>query len=140
MNSKRTFATASAVTSIAASVVLGLASPANAAGGGCNTYTQTPGGTVGWNIGVCSSDNGRTVYGDGYLNNRGSVGPTGCNVTLQVVDITEGYAVKVQRTDGCYTGHHPAISTQLVSGHRYRTNVKMNNYSTNTYWYSPVTW
>ncbi|MGY0235157.1 hypothetical protein [Longispora urticae] len=40
-----------------------LASPAQASGGGCNDITQN-----GWHLGVCSSDNGVTMYPDYYIN------------------------------------------------------------------------
>ncbi|MEV0458673.1 hypothetical protein [Catellatospora methionotrophica] len=141
LNAKTVLALASAVVGFAASAVLGVASPANAAGGGCNTVYQYPGGpgTVAWNIKVCSANDGTTVFGDAYLNNAGPVGPTGCSVTLQILDVTDGL-VKSQRTDSCYTGHHPAITAPLVSGHHYRTNLRMANFGKYLTCFSPETW
>ncbi|GAA3036275.1 hypothetical protein GCM10020229_54560 [Kitasatospora albolonga] len=65
---------------VAAVAVLGtslvLAAPAEAAGGGC--YTP-PTNSYGWNVGVCSSDNGVTVSGDVYVNQRAAWAvPAGC--------------------------------------------------------------
>ncbi|MEV0006478.1 hypothetical protein AB0H28_29950 [Micromonospora sp. NPDC050980] len=54
------------------------------AGGGCVTSTQNS-----WNVGVCSSDNGATVFGDLYVNSRGSLGSS-CYVNYKILDIKAG--------------------------------------------------
>ncbi|MEU7757189.1 hypothetical protein [Micromonospora sp. NPDC049171] len=78
---------------------------AHAGGGGCIDYSRN-----GWNIGVCSGDNGRTVFGDLYVNARGSLGSV-CTISITIVN-SAGTPVK-NRNDGCYAGHHPAIDYPL---------------------------
>ncbi|MEU1844388.1 hypothetical protein [Micromonospora sediminicola] len=78
---------------------------AHAAGGGCIDYIKN-----GWNIGVCSGDNGSTIFADLYVNVRGSLGSS-CYVNIFIVN-SSGTPVE-SRTDGCYAGHHPAITYPL---------------------------
>lgn len=116
--------TRSVITALIAVVSLGLsATPASAqsgdqnaaplAGGGCVTSTQN-----GWNVGVCASDNGATVFGDLYVNSRGSLGSS-CYVLYRLLDQNTGTWVASSGNHSCYTGHHPNISAPKVAGHRY---------------------
>jgi len=117
-------------------VAAGLAvfpSPASAAGGGCIDWSKNR-----WSIGVCSSDNCRTVFGDVDVNARGSLGSS-CYVYFKIVDTAN--RVRASRQDGCYRGHHSAISAPLQRGLEYRTEAqvvvdgatKVSGYSPNTY-------
>ena len=72
-----------------------------------------------WNVGVCSSDNGATVFGDLYVNSRGSLGSS-CYVNYKILDIKAGSFVADSGNQSCYVGHHPNISTPKRSGQRYR--------------------
>jgi hypothetical protein len=83
-----------------------------ASGGGCEDHISN-----GWNIGVCSSDNGTRVYGDIYVNTRGSLGSV-CRIEFYIKDSAD--STKASRIDGCYLGHHSPISATMNSG-CYRT-------------------
>ncbi|MFB9370741.1 hypothetical protein ACWCYY_34715 [Kitasatospora sp. NPDC001664] len=127
---------------VAAVAVLGtslvLAAPAEAAGGGC--YTP-PTNSYGWNVGVCSSDNGVTVSGDVYVNQRGSLGSS-CRVSYGLYDETDQkYVALSDKYQACYTGRHPAIHATKVPGHNYRNyaGVVVDN-RTVYYQSSYVTW
>lgn len=82
------------------------ASPAMASGGGCKDHIKN-----GWNVGVCSSDNGVRVYGDFYVNTRGSLGSE-CYIVVWLMYGTSGDDLGY-RTDGCASGHHPASSAVM---------------------------
>lgn len=105
-----------AVAVFGASLALALAAPARAAGGGC--YTP-PTNSYGWNVGVCSSDNGVRVSGDVYVNQRGSLGSS-CRVTYGIWDETDQKYVALSGNQSCYTGRHPEIHATKVPGHGYR--------------------
>ena len=97
--------------------VLVAASPAMAAGGGCIDYIRN-----GWNVGSCISAPNR-VYGDIYVNTRGSLG-TKCSIDIVIdqYDVNQRLEGQVaSRTDGCYPGHHPAISYGHFTNKQYRT-------------------
>lgn len=100
---------------VAAALAAGtaMAPAASAAGGGCNTTTQN-----GWNVGVCSSDNGVRVSGDLYVNRRGSLGST-CIVKYGIWDENLGGYVQLSPNQSCYLGRHPEIHAPKVPGHRY---------------------
>ncbi|SCF46438.1 hypothetical protein [Micromonospora mirobrigensis] len=96
--------------------VAGLAitpSPAMAYGGGCTDYSRN-----GWNVGVCSSDNGIRVYGDIYVNTRGSLGGR-CSIVMGL--FKSGGSLVASRTDGCYSGHHSPISAPMSGGCYYNS-------------------
>jgi hypothetical protein len=108
-----------------------------AAGGGCIDHIRN-----GWNLGVCVSAPNR-VYGDIYVNTRGSLG-TQCYIDIEITQYDrynnfEGIVRK--RTDGCYAGHHPAISAPKYSGKTYRTFSRvMVNGALKNYGNSPWAW
>ncbi|GII22791.1 hypothetical protein Pme01_23880 [Planosporangium mesophilum] len=118
----------------AAVVATGLAvapSPASAAGGGCSTYVRN-----GWNIGVCSSDNGATVFGDVYVNARGSLGSS-CYIYFSLNKDSLGGGDVAKRQDGCYSGRHGAISAPMSKGTYYTyAVVVVDGYNVN-YGFSP---
>ncbi|MCW3838926.1 hypothetical protein ONA70_02300 [Micromonospora yasonensis] len=76
-------ALSAAAITVTAAPVAAQASPGPLAGGGCLT-----GGSP-WNVGVCSSDNGVTVFGDLYINSRGSLGSS-CYTYYRLLDTTTG--------------------------------------------------
>ncbi|MFG2052369.1 hypothetical protein ACGFIW_33670 [Micromonospora sp. NPDC048935] len=94
--------------------LIGRPSSAMASGGGCIDYSKN-----GWNVGVCSSDNGSRVYGDIYVNARGSLGSS-CYITFYINKSGGGLASNV-RHDGCYSGHHSATSAPMSSGCYYNS-------------------
>ena len=105
----------------AAAGVLVAASPAMAAGGGCIDHLRS-----GWNVGVCISAPNR-VYGDFYVNTRGSLGSK-CSIDMQIYEYDiagNWWAIVAVRTDGCNTGHHAAMSTGRYTGKNYRTFVRV---------------
>ncbi len=95
-------------------------SPAAAAGGGCKPVTGSS-----WNIGVCTADNGTTVFADLYVNSRGSVGST-CTIYRWIERYNAGGTIQeakypaTARTSTCTLGHKPSISAPKVSGKWYR--------------------
>jgi hypothetical protein len=98
------------VVALAAGIVLA-PSPAMASGGGCIDHSN-----VGWNVGVCSSDNGVSVYGDIYVNRRGSLGSS-CYIRFEILQHNVfGWVPITGRTDGCYAGRHSRISVRPSSG------------------------
>jgi hypothetical protein len=112
-----TIATVAAAAAAALAATLTVAAPAQAAGGGCNTYTRN-----GWNVGACSSDNGVRVSGDAYINQRGSLG-SNCWVRYGIYDETIQDYVALTGKQSCYTGRHPEIHATKVPGHEYRNYV-----------------
>lgn len=98
-------------------------SPAAAAGGGCSpdwNYNN-------WRFSACSADDGVRVYGDSYVNQVGTI-PSGgtCQMYMRLIDLSNNNMVVASRYDGCYFGHHPAISASKVPGHRYSNWVSLN--------------
>jgi hypothetical protein len=113
-----------AVTSmLTVAMVTGAAPAANAAEGGCNTNSQGS-----WNVGVCSSDNGVRVFGDVYINRRGSLGSR-CTVSYELEDLSTDRIVARSGNQSCFLGRHPAISAPKQPGHAYinTARVKVNN-------------
>lgn len=113
---KRTMQAALAAVTVTAGVAVSPLS-ASASGGGCIDYIKN-----GWNIGVCSSDNGTKLFGDMYVNTRGSLGST-CYIYIELIQVS-GNVGKGNRTDGCSSGHHPALSATMT-GHTYYTRAKV---------------
>lgn len=103
-------------TGLAAAPTAALASPGATplAGGGCLTTTSN-----GWNVGVCSASVGSTVYGDLYVNSRGSLGSS-CYVKYRLLETTTGTWVADSGNQSCYLGHHPNISAPKRTNQRYR--------------------
>jgi hypothetical protein len=78
---------------------LAIASPAQASGGGCSTVTQG-----GFNIGVCSGDDGVWMYPDHYINSKASgANDSNCH-TQSRVEGSNG-TVTNWSIGGCSTGH-----------------------------------
>jgi hypothetical protein len=105
---------------------MGVHTPAAvAAGGGCS---PPDGLQNGWDVAVCSSDNGVRVSADVYVNVRGSLGSS-CFVRYMIYDKTDGQYVKVSANESCAFGHKPQIHAPKVRGHRYYTvgQVAVNN-------------
>ena len=104
-------------------MVTGAAPAANAAGGGCITNSQGS-----WNVGVCSSDNGVRVFGDLYINRRGSLGSR-CTVSYELEDMSTDRIVARSGPQTCFLGRHPEISAPKQPGHEYINiaRVKVNN-------------
>lgn len=104
-------ATMVGLAAVVAGAIVG-APPASAAGGGCKPYADN-----GWNISVCSSDNGVRVSGDVYVNRMGSKGRS-CAVYYGLFNETEG---KFEETQGvsCKLGRTPEIHTPKRAGYRY---------------------
>ncbi|SNS74697.1 hypothetical protein SAMN05421812_101634 [Asanoa hainanensis] len=94
---------------VAVAAGMAIASPASAAGGGCFTAVRS-----GWNIGVCSSDNGSSVFGDIYINSRGTF--SSCSVSYKLVTSNSGTLLKQRGNHSCTTGHHSAISAAMPAG------------------------
>lgn len=127
-----------AVLAAFAVLVVGLLVPpvASAAGGGCgaasNQYPVSGGRP--WNASACSSDNGVSVFADGYINSTGSTVGS-CQLRISVIDRTTGYLINY-RNDTCYAGHHPPVSAPKVAGHRYWAQLRLNTNQTYVYWTS----
>lgn len=112
---------------LAAAGLAAAPSPAMAAGGGCTDYIRS-----GWNVGVCSSDNGNTVFGDVYVNARGPLGSV-CNVLYRIIylDNSGNWRNTSPKRDGCHLGRHSAISLPASYGTIFETHfdVVVNNRS-----------
>ncbi|GAB1819094.1 hypothetical protein [Herbidospora sp. RD11066] len=117
MLGRRAMAAASIATLLATALP---SSPAAAAGGGCATKTGS-----GWNIGICTADNGVTVFADLYVNARGSIGST-CQILRWIRRFSSSGAQENiiypsnGKTEACTVGYKPAITAPMVSGKRYR--------------------
>ena len=113
-------------------------SPAAAAGGGCIDAVGN-----GWNVGVCSADDGVTVFADIYVNARGSLGSS-CYIERYIARYSGSGTFEGAfslRTDGCAAGHHSAITTPKLSGKLYRQYARVVvNGSTVNSGFSPYTW
>ncbi|MGW2398111.1 hypothetical protein ACWCYY_16345 [Kitasatospora sp. NPDC001664] len=93
--------------------VAGTTVPAEAAGGGCNSYGRT------WRIAVCSSDNGVRVSADVYLNSQGTSGS--CYLSYKIWDETDLSWLQSSGSQPCYLGRHPEIHTPKEPKHKYHT-------------------
>ena len=91
--------------------------PAAAEDGGCS---QSP-TAQGWQMAVCSSDDGISVFGDIYINSRGS-NPDGCRVAYQIWNLNTGRPVgEFSGWNSCYLGHHPNVRAKpKVAGVHYK--------------------
>jgi hypothetical protein len=99
---------------------VGLAAPAQASGGGC----YTPASQNGWNIGVCTSDDGVYVYGDFYINTVGTGSGSSCHSYLDIWDATADMNLTGNDWKGCAPGHHTWSSVgtgkvKMHAGHKY---------------------
>lgn len=112
---------AGAGTAVAAMVgLLTFAAPADAAGGGC--FPRTGGGFA---IGVCSSDNGITVFGDIYIDKLGFTGSS-CYVTYQIRDwTTSSWVGNSSGRQACGLGHYPNVAAGKVAGHMYQNRARV---------------
>ncbi|MGW3346016.1 hypothetical protein ACWDA3_22130 [Nonomuraea rubra] len=112
-NSRRKILSAGAAVGMATALLAAAPTSAMAAGGGCLNYVRS-----GWNIGVCSSDNGVRVSGDVYINARGSLGSS-CVLIFGIFNITRDRTM-VSTTVPCKLGRSPEIHTPKEAGHRYQ--------------------
>ncbi|MFI6744114.1 hypothetical protein ACIBI9_65605 [Nonomuraea sp. NPDC050451] len=112
-NTRRKLLSAGAAVGIATALLAAAPTSAVAAGGGCLNYARS-----GWNIGVCSSDNGVRVSGDVYINARGSLGSS-CVLIFGIFNITRDKTM-VSTSVPCSLGRSPEIHTPKEAGHRYQ--------------------
>jgi hypothetical protein len=113
----RTKVACAAMTIVAVLGAVLAASPAQAAGGGCNTTTSG----YGWNVGVCSGDNGVDITGDFYVNVIGY--HTGFCTIYGWQENTSGQVFH-SHYYGCVTGHRVVDSTSVSYG-PLRTHVRV---------------
>lgn len=109
---------AMAVLTLSAAIVP--STSATAAEGGCIDAVGS-----GWNVGVCSSDNGSTVFADLYVNSRGSTGSS-CEIRRWIGRYNSGgTSLEIKYPPSyapanCALGHKSNISAPKVSGKWYR--------------------
>lgn len=104
------------VVSVAGVLIAARAMPAAAAGGGCS---QSPTHS-GWQIAVCSSDDGIRVFGNIYINRQGS-GVGSCQVEYRLWDVYNVEPVGFWSSyQSCNLGIHPAIYADKKPGIAYR--------------------
>ncbi|WP_203935569.1 hypothetical protein, partial [Planosporangium mesophilum] len=72
----------------------------------------------GWNIGVCSSDNGRVVYGDLYVNALGSQGRS-CNEKIEIYKVGYGRVALAYLASCGFTGYRGEVSAGMEKGTYY---------------------
>ena len=105
--------TAALLATVVTTVVI--AEPAHAFGGGCTTVTKS-----GWNVGVCTSDDGVYMSGDYYINAK----PAGasCSLYSEYRRIDYGPIVAgPYPSSPCFLGQHLAVGKYYLrdSPHTY---------------------